>query len=115
MSARLIRKFVEVLGLLDRGRFEDACNEALTDAVGALEQLPKEKGKATITVTLELTYEKGLFNVLPVVKTKLPEGDAFGRTPFWGHEGALSTQHPSQIDMFARGVSTEAQTTAQSG
>lgn len=28
MAARLIRRFTEVLGMLDRGRFEQRCNDA---------------------------------------------------------------------------------------
>lgn len=108
MSARLIRRFAEVIGLVDPN-FEGACNAAVREVVEELENLPSEKGKATITVTLDFEYEKGLFNLLPNVKVKLPDGKKFGRTPFWAHEGALSTQHPKQIDMFGgpRGVETE--------
>lgn len=108
MSVRLIRRFTEMLGLVDPG-FVPQCDDAVREVVEQLMDLPSEKGKATITITLEFEYEKGLFNVMPAVKTKLPEGKRFGRTPFWGHEGALSTQHPSQIDMFAgpRPVETE--------
>jgi hypothetical protein len=99
--SRLIRRFSEVLGLVDRD-FEPKIDTAVREVVEALVDLPSEKGKATITVTLEFEYEKGMFNVLPGVKVKLPEGPKFRRTPFWAHEGALSTQHPSQIDMFVR-------------
>lgn len=117
MSARLIRRFTEILGLVDR-TFEPKCDAAVRELVEALDELPTEKGKGSITVTLDFDFEKGLFNVTPSVKTKLPEGRKFGRTPFWSHEGALSTQHPSQIDMFAPrqvDVKPQTETTAQSG
>jgi hypothetical protein len=98
---RTIRKFDEMLGLLNRGRFAEKCDEALTHAIETLEQLPGEKGRATITVKIELSYQAGRLDINPDVKSKLPEGDRFSATPFWTHEGGLSVQHPSQIDMFA--------------
>lgn len=101
MSSRLIRRFSEILGLLDRD-FEPKLDTAVRELVESLVDLPTEKGKGSITVTLDFEYEKGMFNLLPNVKVKLPEGQKFRRTPFWAHEGALSTQHPSQIDMFVR-------------
>lgn len=100
MTNRPIRRFSELLGLLDGGKFESACDLALTEALGSLEEMPKDKGKATITITLEVDYDGGRVDVHPVLKSKLPEGQAFGRTPLWVHDGALSTQHPSQINMF---------------
>lgn len=99
--SRLIRRFTEIIGLVDRD-FEPKIDTGVRELVEQLVALPTEKGKGSITVTLNFEYEKGMFNVLPDVKVKLPEGQKFRRTPFWSHEGALSTQHPSQIDMFAR-------------
>ena len=101
MNSRPIRRFSEVLGLLDRGAFEDACDAALSEALTTLESLPKEKGTATITIEMTIAYDTGRIDIEPKIKSKLPE-EAFGRTPFWSYDGALSTQHPSQIDMFAK-------------
>jgi len=102
MSARPIRRFLELVGLLDRGNFAAACDEQLAETISTLESTPAQKGKATITITIDVTYEKGLINVRPSLKAKLPEGEAFGSTVLWAHDGALSTQHPSQTDMFVR-------------
>lgn len=99
MAPRLIRQFAETLGLLDRGSFAKKCNDALTEALNTLESQPSEKGKASITVTLDLAYDKGMLQITPSIKNKLPEADRSGATIFWAHEGALSTQHPSQIDI----------------
>lgn len=104
MTDRPIRRFTELLGLLDRGQFEEACDRALADALGALEALPKEKGTATLTIELQVAYDSGRIDVQPKLKSKLPDDKAFGRTPFWAYEGAFSTQHPSQMDIFAREV-----------
>jgi hypothetical protein len=99
---RPIRKFAEVLGLLDNGKFEQACDAALTEALHTLEALPKESGTAEVTVTIKIAYDSGRVDIQPLLKSKLPEGQAFGRTPMWVSGGALSTQHPSQTDMFVR-------------
>jgi hypothetical protein len=102
MTARPIRRITELLGLLDRGTFEDACDLALSEALATLEGLPKEQGTATLTIELKIAYDKGRVDVQPVLKSKLPEGQAFGRTPMWVADGMLSTQHPSQMDIFVR-------------
>lgn len=102
MTARPIRRMTELLGLLDRGNFERACDEALGDALQTLEALPKEQGTAKITIELTIAYDSGRVDVQPVLKSKLPEGQAFGRTPLWVADGTLSTQHPNQTDMFVR-------------
>lgn len=107
MSARPIRSYVELLGLLSRGRFVERLDEELTEAVASLEATASEKGKATITVTLDLAYQSGRLDIKPTVKAKLPEEKAFGDTPFWTYEGGLSVQHPSQIDMFGGPRSAE--------
>jgi hypothetical protein len=110
MTARPIRRLTELLGLLDRGNFERACDEALSDALSTLEALPKEQGTAKITIELTIAYDTGRVDVQPVIKSKLPEGQAFGRTPLWVSGGALSTQHPNQTDMFVREAAPPAQT-----
>lgn len=100
MTERPIRRLTELMGLLDGGKFERACDEALADALAVLEALPKEEGTAKITIELTVAYQAGRVDVLPVLKSKLPEGQAFGRTPLWVADGALSTQHPNQMDIF---------------
>ena len=102
MTARPIRRVSELLGLLDRGNFERACDEALSDALQTLEALPKESGTASLSIELKITYDRGRVDIQPLLKSKLPEGQAFGRTPMWVSGGALSTQHPNQTDMFVR-------------
>lgn len=99
MAPRLIRRFTETLSLLDRGAFENKLNAALSEAVENLVNQPTEKGKASLTVTLDLNYDKGMLQVMPSLKSKLPEAERSGATIFWAHEGALSTQHPSQHDI----------------
>ena len=101
MSARPIRSMTEIIGLLSRGRFSERLDEELEKCISALENLPEEKGSAEIAITLKLNFQSGRLDIRPDVKGKLPKEKAFSDTPFWTLDGALSVQHPSQIDMFA--------------
>jgi hypothetical protein len=96
---RLIHSVTEWLKLYSRGAFEVALNEALRNALQTLSEIPSEKGKATIVVKLELNYQKGMLQLTPSMQVKLPEAQAFGPEVAWVHEGALSMQHPTQIDL----------------
>jgi hypothetical protein len=101
MSDPTIRRFVAMLELLNRGRFVEKLDDHLEEAIRTLEALPNEKGSATINISITFAYESGNVEIKPSVKSKLPEEKAFSGTPMWTHEGGLSVQHPSQIDMFA--------------
>ncbi|MFC3693391.1 hypothetical protein [Chenggangzhangella methanolivorans] len=100
MTSRPIRNFLELVGILQRGVVAEKLNEALATTVETLQALPGGKGKAVITLTVEVACDQDRIDVLPAIKCKLPEDKAFARTPFWAFEGALSTQHPSQMDMW---------------
>lgn len=107
MSNRPIRRFVDMLGLLSRGRFVEKCDEHLANALQTLETLPGEKGSATITMQITVNFESGRLDIKPTIKSKLPEEKGFNGTPFWAVDGALSVQHPSQTDMFLRDTSDQ--------
>lgn len=100
MAARPIRRMLELLGIIERGRFAEACDEALAVALERLETLPKGQGKAVIVMTIEIAAQKDMIQVTPKVVSKLPDDKAFGGTPFWIYEGQISTQHPNQMDML---------------
>ena len=108
MSARTIRRFAEMFGLLSRGKFEQKVDEHLMHAIETLEALPSESGKATITMQIEIVFESGRLDIRPTVKSKLPEEKGFAGTSFWAHDGGLSVQHPSQLDMLAPRVAAPA-------
>lgn len=112
MTARPIGRLTELLQMLDRGEFDRACNDALAQAIAHLESLPKGQGTAKIMIELSIAYQDGRVDLQPILKSKLPEGQAFGRTPMWVHEGALSVQHPNQVDMFTRDTSVSKASTA---
>ena len=68
MSIRPIRRFADMLGLLNRGRFTEKCDEHLTSALETLEALPNEKGTATITLTVTIVYDGGRIDIRPAIK-----------------------------------------------
>jgi len=94
-----VRGVGQVLALLNRGKFREAVDRHLMEAVETLEALPSEKGTATIDIRLKIDFQGGLCNVTPSVKSKLPE-EGFSPTPFWSLDGGLSVEHPNQADMF---------------
>ncbi|MFC3693097.1 hypothetical protein [Chenggangzhangella methanolivorans] len=98
--AKTIRKFFQLLGLIERNRFEQACDEALAKSIEALQVAPEGKGKATITLTVEIAVQKEMINVVPKIVVKLPDDKAFRGTPFFLWEGEITTQHPNQMDML---------------
>ncbi len=107
--ARPIRKLDKILGLLNRGKFMDRCDEKLAEAIATLENLPDEKGEATLTIELKVKYQGGRVDLVPTAKLKLPAEKGFNATPFWTADGGLSVEHPSQTDMFPRDASATAE------
>jgi hypothetical protein len=108
-SPRLVRRFVEILGLIARGDFERSLDDGMRKAVEAIRAQPGEKGKAMINISIEIAAQGEMMQVKPKLTMKLPEGDVFTPLVLWDHEGAFSLQHPSQIDMFQapRAVKTD--------
>lgn len=100
--SRVLRSFREMLGLLSRGEFSRHLDEKLSDALAALEDSPADKCRAEVTVKIVFDYELGRIDIKPECKVKLPDTARFMKTPFWTIDGALSVEHPNQIDMFPR-------------
>ena len=98
--SRTIRTLSELLGLLDRGRVGEALDEHMRQLIKALEDLPSEKGKARLTLDIDVAFQGGQFSILPSIKMKLPQGKAFNPTTLWASQGEFSVQHPNQVDLF---------------
>ena len=97
---RPFRRLVDVLSILSKGRFVEKCDEHF---VKAIEHLQAQRGGGTATLTLTLTIkldDEGRADLVPAIKSKLPEEKGFQSTPLWALDGGLSAQHPSQFDIF---------------
>lgn len=100
MAPRVIRSFLQAIGLLHRGRVEEKLNSELARLIESVEQHPEEKASGSITLTLTVTKLADRIDVKPKVETKLPKDKDFPSSTFWPLEGGLSLEHPSQGDMF---------------
>ena len=98
--ARIIRKIVEAVGLMHRGRFEEKCDAEFGRLLEALEQHPEDKASGTLTITITVTKLGDRLDLTPKVEAKLPKDKPFSGATFWPLEGGLSVEHPSQADMF---------------
>lgn len=97
----VFRSFCTMLGLVSHGDLAKALDEGMEQVITTLEGMPDGIGKAKITVEIEFIAELGRMDIKAAPpKIKLPETKRFMKTPFWSIEGALSTQHPRQIDIF---------------
>ncbi|MER2535508.1 MAG: hypothetical protein ABTQ31_10145 [Rhizobiaceae bacterium] len=103
--SRVLRSFREMIGLLSRGDFDRHLNLKMTECIEALEACPADKCKAEMTVKITFDFELGRIDIKAEAKNKLPETAKFMKTPFWTIDGALSVEHPNQIDMFPRAAS----------
>lgn len=98
MSNSRLRTFTDTLASLERGDIVDELNNAMLEIIRTLQE--RGKGKAALTLTVSFDADGERIDIDCDVKTHLPKKTR-RRTPFWIADGALSTQHPRQTDMFA--------------
>jgi hypothetical protein len=99
-AAPVIRSLSQVIGMIDRGAFQKSADEALREAIESVRAQPGEKGKATITLEMEVAVQGEMIQFKPKLKCKLPDGQSFAPLVLWDHDGGLTAQHPSQMGMF---------------
>lgn len=100
-----IRDAQTILGALEGG---DLARELSNQITGALAQLkeqagnrPKNKVKGKVALVLDLEVEAGAATITGNIETKLPK-PARGSSFFWVlDDGALSTEHPQQMNFFS--------------
>ena len=99
MSTRLIRRFTEVVALVENGELEIGCNQAVAQIFESLEDAA-EGTKASLTLKLDFVLKNGIVEFGSEEPTlKLPKRK-YRKAIGWLHEGALSLQHPKQLSMF---------------
>lgn len=113
-----IRDAAVILPLLDRGEvvaeLSRVLNETLRAMVEQSADRPKVKIKGKVSLTLDLVMESGAVQITADIAAKAPKPPR-GTSFFWTTpEGELTTEHPTQIDMFglrafggARGAEAE--------
>ncbi|MCC4299343.1 hypothetical protein [Aurantimonas coralicida] len=99
---KLIRDPQALIGLLEEGELAETMKRELADTLTALNEAAGPKGKANghVTLKLNLKVEAGMVTIQSDLTSKRPKEERRS-TVFWVTEdGALSTQHPRQHDMF---------------
>lgn len=102
---RRIRDAQTIIGMLEGGEVAQAFASELTETLAKLKELagdrPKSKAKGSITLKLSLEVEAGAVTIVADIDSKRPKPQR-GSSFYWvTDDGALSTEHPQQTDMFA--------------
>ncbi|MEO1989653.1 MAG: hypothetical protein ABGX47_23845 [Martelella sp.] len=100
-----VRDIATLFGALENGELNRDISDKLKDALGELLELsnnsPNKEFKGNLTVKLDLKVKDGAVTIASSFTTKTP--DRPRRTDFFWltDDGALSTEHPRQSDMFS--------------
>lgn len=101
-----IRDAQTIIGMLEGGELAAALSTDMQETLAKLKALadaqgPKSRVKGKVSLTLEFAIEGGTVEVLAGIETKVPKAPR-SRSFYWvTDDGALSTEHPQQTDMFA--------------
>ncbi|MGV1768756.1 hypothetical protein ACQZ6B_01140 [Agrobacterium vitis] len=101
---KVINEASALLAALEQGELNTDLSKKLKEVITILRDLsmesPKTKFKGEVTLKMKFEMHNDMVNVNNEITTKIPKvqrrGDVFWAT----EEGGLSTEHPSQRDMF---------------
>lgn len=101
---KIINESTVLLGVLEQGELNTDLSaklkEVISNLYGLSSESPKTKFKGEVTLKMKFEIHNDMVSVTNEITTKTPKvprrGDVFWAT----EEGALSTEHPSQRDMF---------------
>jgi hypothetical protein len=108
---RKIRDASTIIGLLENGQFNPALSNEIGETLQKLSEMSDENPvatfKGTTTVKLNFSVKDGMVTIGVDMDSKTPKRPR-KNSVFWVVEdGALSTEHPRQHDMFATRQATE--------
>lgn len=101
-----IRDAQTIIGMLEHGDLAAQLSTDITDTLAKLRDLAdlagkKSKVKGKVTLSLDFEVSEGAVTVTAGIETKTPKAPR-GSSFYWiTEDGALSTEHPQQTDMFA--------------
>lgn len=101
---KLIRDGQTIVGMLEGGEVASALGREITETLAALKEhcggRPKVKAKGKVTLVFDLEVEGSSATITADVSSKRPK-PVRGASFYWvTDDGALSTEHPQQINMF---------------
>jgi len=104
MSMKLIRDADQLIGILERGELKIDLSEKIAEAIAKLhhlsEEAPKKKHKASLSLKMKFSAENGVVTITNDTTLTLPKEERRNDIFFTTEDGALSTEHPAQHDMF---------------
>lgn len=100
-----IRDAQTIIGMLEGGELNAAFSAEITATLAKLKEFsgdnPKKTWKGGVTLKLAFEVEAGAVTVSADIEAKTPKQPR-ARSFYWiTDDGALSTEHPQQTDMFA--------------
>jgi hypothetical protein len=100
-----IRDMQSIIGLIEDGEFNTELSSEARDVLSKLTNMSQEqRGKSitgSVTVKLKFTVKDDLVEIASTFDTNVPKRPRKS-SHFWiVEDGALSTEHPRQHDMFA--------------
>lgn len=99
-----IRDAQTIIGILEGGALAPALSKEITETLSELNDHstdnPRKKIKGSVTLKLDVEVEAGAATIHADISSKRPKA-VRGSSFFWLLEdGALSTEHPQQMNMF---------------
>jgi len=100
-----IRDAQTIIGMLEGGELAQALSGDITETLTKLRALSDAQGhkakiKGKVVLTLDFEVEAGSVTVLAGIDTKVPKAPRSSSFYWVTEDGALSTEHPQQTDMF---------------
>lgn len=111
-----IRDAAQIIATLDGGDLVQELSDQLQEVLKTLKEhagaRKGAKAKGKVALTLDLCVEGGVVTIEAEVTTKKPKPARGSSVFFVLDDGALSTEHPRQVDMFAGPRSVDSHTSA---
>ncbi|KGF71184.1 hypothetical protein LL06_00910 [Hoeflea sp. BAL378] len=109
-----IRDASILIGALEGGELNQSFSAEMAKVLQELHTLStedvKKSHKGEVSLTISLAAENGTVQISADIKSKTPKRPR-ARTFYWiTEQGALSTEHPQQTDMFSGPRDTKART-----
>lgn len=99
----IVHDGLQIVGMVDDGDLAAEFSTELRRVIAAVKERAGQKGKAKGTLTMVLTTEQdgGVLLISGDIKVALPKKKR-GNGMYWAMpDGAISTEHPQQMNMFS--------------
>lgn len=95
--------FADLLRTLDNGGFLNECGDQVQEIVARLNDLAGDRSsavKGSLTITIDFKLDKGVFELTPELKVKLPKPPRMRSIAWATPDNHLSPTNPRQLSMF---------------